>query len=91
MQENYALLSFVGTVAASSAMLAWFISKQFSDNRRIFYKVMSQHNKEDDDRFEMLKDDIWAIRIRNAQIDGTVPPEYNSFPRRRYLVEDVRR
>lgn len=71
-------------------MLAWFISKQFSDNRRLFYRIMAQHNKEDDDRLEMLKDDIWAIRIRNAQKDGDVPPEYNTFPRRGYMVEERR-
>ena|SRR5271154_4384549 len=81
-------LSFMGAIAGSSAWLAWFISTQFSANRKAFYRIMSVHNKEDDDRFEALKQDIWQLRLRNARVDGVKPPEQQSFPRRRYLGED---
>ena len=83
-----AMLSIIGAVAASSAGLAWFISEQFRRNRQTFYKVMSVHNKEDDDRFESINNQIWQLRLRNARKDGEEPPEYNSFPRRRYLIDE---
>lgn len=78
----------VGSVASGSAFLAWFINNQFSHNRRIFYRVMSRHNKEDDDRFEAISNDVWGILIRNARVDDDQPPKRTTFPRRRYLTEE---
>ena len=77
----------VGSVASGSAFLAWFINNQFSYNRRIFYRVMSRHNKEDDDRFEGINHEIWQILLRNSRVDGDQPPKRTTFPRRRYLQE----
>lgn len=55
----------------------------------MFYKVMSLHNREDDDRFEHLNNEIWNIHVRNAQKDGDSPPKRRTFPRRRYLQESA--
>lgn len=87
------VVAIIASAAASAATvgstLAWFISAQFSKNRAMFYKALSLHNREDDDRFASLSNDIWAIHLRNARRDGDEPPERKTFPRRRYLQESL--
>jgi hypothetical protein len=77
----------VGSVASGTAFLTIWITNQFSKLRRELYRVISRHNREDDDRFAELHDDIWQIHLRNANIDGSKPPIKKPFPRRRYLIE----
>lgn len=84
---TWQLLSIVSAVGVFCAGLAWFIANEFRKNRHIFYQIISLHNREDDDRFEMMSNDIWRIHLRNAQRDGDNPPERKTFPRRRYLQE----
>ena len=81
-------LSIIGSIVTATAMLTWFMFKQFSDTRRELYRVISQHNREDDDNFAMIDDAIWNIHLRNARIDGDTPPARKKIPRRRYLVAD---
>lgn len=83
------LLYMIGSVASGAAFLSWFMADQLSRNRRVFYQIISRHNKEDDDRFEALSTDIWRIHLRNARRDGDGPPERKTFSRRRYLTESV--
>ena len=82
-------LTMIGGLIAASAYLTWFIADQFGRNRRLFYRIISRHNKEDDDRFEILDNSIWEIHVRNAMRDGDHPPKRQTIPRRRYLVEDA--
>ena len=84
---SVATLSMMGGLALTTAYLTWFISDQFSKNRRLFYRVISRHNREDDDRFEVLNDSIWKIHLRNAERDGDKPPHRHPIVRRRYLLE----
>lgn len=79
----YIVVSAVG----ATAWLTWFIRDQFSKNRRDFYRVMSRHNKEDDDRFAALQDNQYELREYIARRDGTELPQRKTFPRRRYLIE----
>lgn len=78
----------IGAVASGTAFLTWFISDQFRRSRSLIYRLISKHNREDDDRFQALSDDIWTIRLRNASRDGEMPPPRRTLPRRRYLVEE---
>jgi hypothetical protein len=86
---TWQFLCILASVATAAACLAWFISAQFSANRSLFYRALSMHNREDDDRFESLSGDIWRIHLRNAARDGDDAPERKTFPRRRYLQEAV--
>lgn len=88
-QVSWSILEIVAGVAGTTASVTWFVSRQFAEVRKMFYRVISLHNREDDDRFEAIRDDIHQIHIRNAVKDGEVPPSKKSFPRRRYLVEDA--
>lgn len=69
-------------------MLTWFIAGQFAKIRHLIYRIISQHNREDDDRFALLDDSIWKIHVRNALKDGVTPPVRVHMQRRRYLTED---
>jgi hypothetical protein len=82
------LVSIVASVAVATAWLTWFLREQFSQTHRMFYRVLSLHNREDDDRFAELDTAIWKIHVRNARRDGDEPPERRPIPRRRYLAED---
>lgn len=83
------LVGYVASAVGVTAWLTWFISEQFRKNRHLFFRVISLHNREDDDRFEALSNDIWQIHLRNAQRDGNGLPERKTFPRRRYLQEEM--
>jgi hypothetical protein len=80
--------SVLFSVICAASWLTWFISNQFAGNRRVFYRIISQHNREDDDRFAELSDAIWGIHLRNARRDGDSAPQRKSITRRRYLVQD---
>jgi hypothetical protein len=82
------IVSLGGTIASSSGLLAWFFAAQLAKNRRIFYRVISRHNKEDDDRFALLQESIHQIQFRNALRDGDEPPPRKEIPRRRYLITE---
>jgi len=79
----------VSAVMLGTASTVLFLMREFSKNRQLFYRIISLHNKEDDDRFAALSDDIWRIHLRNALRDGDVPPARKTFPRRRYLAESI--
>ncbi len=82
-------LYIIAAVMTGTAMTVLFLMNEFKKNRRLFYRIISLHNKEDDDRFQALSDEIWAIHLRNARRDGDEPPERRTFPRRRYLAESI--
>lgn len=74
-----ALGAFIGVIITS---VLW-LSRQFSTVRNLVYDKTEQlkqfiidkieyHEKHDDRRFHDLGNDIWAIKLRNAAIDGQV-------------------
>lgn len=83
------LVSIVVSAVAITAWLTWFLRDQFSKTHRLFYRVISLHNREDDDRFAALSDEVWKIHLRNARRDGDDPPDRKTMPRRRYLADDA--
>lgn len=65
--------------------LVWWLSNQFRDVRNLVYvkfdelsKMLSEkieyHERHDDQRFNSISNDLWAIRIRNAARDGIQIP-----------------
>lgn len=82
-------LYLIGAVMAGTAATVMAIVRESRQNRRLFYRIISLHNKEDDDRFAALSDEIWNIHLRNARRDQEQPPQRKTFPRRRYLAETI--
>lgn len=84
---TWGLLVVIAGVASSTAFLTWFVRSQFSNQQRMFYRIISRHNREDDDRFAALSDEMWNIRLHLAGQSGQPLPPRTSFPRRTYLVD----
>lgn len=75
MNESLArLIEVIGMIIGTTAGVSWFIADQFRRHRLLLYRVMSRHNKEDDDRFAVL----WT------RITGE---KWTPFPRRDYFEE----
>lgn len=85
---TWGLVGIIGSVAGGTAFLTWFVRDQFSQQKSLFFRVISRHNREDDDRFESLSTDLWTIREHLAEHGGKSLPPRRTFPRRRYLVDD---
>jgi hypothetical protein len=63
-------ITFVGS-------MVWWLASQFRSTRDLIYKMKDEilekleyHEKHDDTRFQDIRNDIWAIRVRNAALDG---------------------
>lgn len=88
-----AVAVFVGgsTITVTSFILNGFTKTRntlFAETgklRTYFERVISTHNKEDDDRFEKLNTEVWRLHLRNARKDGTTSPDFEPLPRRRYV------
>ena len=80
--------AIVGCAVTSTAFILRQFYKQGSDTRRLIFRIMSRHNREDDDYFALLAGMIQDMRVRNALRDGTQPPPMPIIRRRRYLVAD---
>lgn len=68
-------VALVTTLAAVGGM-TWWLSGQFSKMRGLVYetsdKIMAKldyHEKHDDNRFNAVHNDLWAIKLRNASAD----------------------
>lgn len=84
---GYTVTVVGSAVCATAAILLW-LTREFSKTRNLFYRVISRHNREDDERFSHLDDQQWSIIVRNAIKDGERVPERRTMRRRRYLVDD---
>src|SRR5580700_9530290 len=89
-------LYMIAAVAVGTASIMAYLQRLQSSNkkliyetRRIIYRIISLHNKEDDERFAELNDGLWKLRVRNAMKDGELFPEPTPFTRRRYLAETL--
>lgn len=79
--ENVLLLTGASGIIGVTWYYCWWLSKQFSDVRRLvhsgkeevkvyFSDKLDYHEKHDDDRFAKIMDEIWLIKLRNAAIDA---------------------
>jgi len=60
----------------SVGTLTWLAAGQFSAVRSLVYsqtekivEKLEYHERHDDKRFQMMADDVWAIKVRNAAKD----------------------
>lgn len=86
---TWGLVTILCAAVGSTAFLTWFVRDQFSKQRGGFFKIISRHNREDDDRFVNLSDELWNLRAQVARLSGDIPPSRKTLPRRRYLVDDT--
>lgn len=60
-----------------------WLNRQFSETKKLIFDKLEEmkasildkmdyHERHDDQRFHDMSNDIWAIKIRNAAIDGRV-------------------
>lgn len=94
------MAEFIGGILAGAFSLGVFVYDQFRRTRRSaskdlkdfklwVYRVISRHNREDDENFGALNDNIHQIMMRNAAKDGqSGVRNFQSVRRRRYLVND---
>ena len=85
---------FVIVVGATTTTML-YLERKFSEHRKLvyqlernFYRIISQHNREDDDRFLAIQEIQWELREYVARRDGTKLPHRKPFPRRRYVQDD---
>lgn len=72
------LSALILTMMTMQAGFGAWISNQFNKVRAAIYSMrddvlakLEYHERHDDRRFGELGDDIWEIRVRLAQLDGT--------------------
>jgi hypothetical protein len=76
-------LVFMGTVLGAVWGHSLWLSKQFSSLRELIYKQtkaieenffskLEYHERHDDNRFIDLRNELWELRLRNAEIQGTL-------------------
>lgn len=74
------LLTVLGGMVASVWYMAWFLSRQLSEMKSLFYSQIDilkkaildkieYHEQHDDKRFSQITDELWAIKVRNASAD----------------------
>jgi hypothetical protein len=86
---TFQIVTAVSSGVAVSVVVVLWIMREFSKTRALFFRVISRHNREDDDNFARLEAELWRLHARNARRDGTEIPKRTSIPRRRYLVDDT--
>lgn len=80
-QIPFTLITMLGTTISAVWGLAWWLSKQFSTTRELFFTRIEKlqelistkleyHEKHDDERFNQIMNDIWVLRVRAAAKDG---------------------
>ena len=80
LDQIWTLLSVACAIIGATWGAAWWLSKQFSDVRRLIHSKTEQlekfildkleyHEKHDDQRFQTISNDLWVIRVRNAALD----------------------
>lgn len=78
-----AFLVFMGTVLGAVWGHSLWLSKQFNSLRELIYRQtktlednffskLEYHERHDDSRFSDLRNELWELRLRNAEIQGTL-------------------
>lgn len=81
MESFITVMAAPAAMISYAAGLTWFIASQFSGIRSLIHSqnqktqdiVLSKleyHERHDDQRFAAISNDLWAIRVRNAAVDG---------------------
>ena len=95
--ENFLTLlagAVVGSATITALVLLFFINalsnirKMIYERDKSFRLFTSRHNREDDDRFDVLVLREWQTATRVARLEGVSPPPLETFPRRHYIDED---
>lgn len=74
-------LATLGTLIGVVWYANSWLNKQFSDTKKVIFERLDRmqeafmgkleyHERHDDQRFHDVTNDIWAIKVRNAAIDG---------------------
>lgn len=77
----FPVVTITGAILGFVWSMAWWLSRQFSNMRNLVYDKIEKlqvaildkleyHERHDDQRFQAIQNDLWAIRIRNAARDG---------------------
>jgi hypothetical protein len=84
----------IGTGMLTATILLFFINA-LSNIRRMIYerdkilrRFASRHNREDDDRFDILVIREWQTAVKVAGLLGQPAPTLQTFPHRAYLDEE---
>lgn len=84
----------VGAATITAVVLLFFINAM-SNIRKMIYErdktlrlFASRHNREDDDRFDILVLREWQTACRVAHLEGVSAPPLETFPRRAYLDDE---
>ena len=84
----------IGSAAITATVLLFFINA-LSRNRKVAYEIRdafrlfaSRHNREDDDRFDVLVLRQWQTAVEVAALQNKPAPPLETFPRRKYLDEE---
>lgn len=84
----------IGIVGATATICAFVFdqrrrsSNELSEFKRIVFRVVSRHNKEDDENFGAINDNIHDIGMGMAQHFNRAAPKFRSIRKRRYLMDD---
>jgi hypothetical protein len=56
--------------------------------RSEFRRWANSHTRGDDDRFDLIREDIYGLALRNAEKDGGRRPTFRALPRRKSFEEE---
>lgn len=94
------MAEFIGGILAGVFSLIVFVYDQFRRTRRAaskdlkdfkmwVYRVISRHNREDDENFGAINDNLHELMMQNVTKNGQSGIQnFHSVRRRRYLVND---
>lgn len=63
-------------------------AKELSEFKRVIFRVVSRHNKEDDENFGAINDNLHSHAQLMARHLGLETPQFKTLRKRRYLVDD---
>lgn len=84
MLNDWLAPAILFTVVGATWSLAWWFSHQFTkisglihnkteQLQTFFLDKLEYHERHDDNRFNLMLNQIWEIRLRNATKDGVLP------------------
>ena len=93
------LIEFIVGIVTGAVAICAFVFDQFrrtrekaqselSQFKRVVFRMVSKHNKEDDENFGAINDNIHDIANRIASHFGQAPPAFRTLRKRRYLIDD---
>lgn len=85
------LFATVGFLVTAGWISAWWFSKKFSEVRHLIdvkiekleHNILGKveyHEKNDDERFSQMRNDIWQLRLEAAAKEGRIHVATRSIP-----------